>query len=681
MRRLAATAVAACIAVAGLAGVVSAPPTARAAIDAGAGTAAGLDQCGELFTTTDPAGVWSRVNDPNSPVVKVVKVTVPVNGTGTKTHRPDGPGDPIVIYWDPNRTVVLDGVSSSPCETLYHELQHAADDQDGIPDSTLDEKCNGIANAEWRAMEAQNKLRKALGEKQMRTTYHGKPFGSDSFDECKQKQQQKQKPPNKQTNSAFGDPHITTTDGLIYDLQQVGEFTAFTSNNAAVPRVQLRTAPVPNSAYASMVTGAAAGNGNQRIAFVLDNGRLTITHGSKNETATVDEDSEKDLGGGMTIATAAAAENFVGSAYTVRWTDGSELDVDESGFWGLRVSFEPSDAAKSTQPRGLFGTFNGDPADDLTRPDGKVVPVDSPDDVTRSQFGDAWRITQGDSLFEYGPGQSTDTFTDRKFPSAQPQFSPAVSDQARSVCNSARVIGDAILAACVFDVSVTGNPALAQTAAQVSRESTVTAAAGEPLNAKGFGSGLAVSGAVRSVQPVSYEFSAKAGDVANIRSVCTPTGKNITYTVQPISGQVTDPLGVVDGCTDLGRVAFAIDGRYRLAINGEGQYRIAWQATPGDVHRALNLVTSNAGHVAAGTRHYYRFTVAPGQQWTFTTGGACTQVSGFTWSVVDATGALNDRGIMDGCSAIGPLSLAPGQYDVRIDAVGNDADYLFTATS
>ena len=178
--------------------------------------------------------------------------------------------------------------------------------------------------------------------------------------------------------------------------------------------------------------------------------------------------------------------------------------------------------------------------------------MNSSDDVIRSQFGDEWRIAQGDSLFPYGAGLSTETFTDRKFPSAQPQFSPAVSDQARSVCNSAGVIGDAILAACVFDVSVTGNPALAQTAAHVSRESTVTAVAGEPLNSKGFGSGLAVSGAVRSVQPVSYEFTAKAGEVANIRSVCTPTGKNITYTVALISGQVTDPVGVVDGCTDLG---------------------------------------------------------------------------------------------------------------------------------
>jgi hypothetical protein len=56
-------------------------------------------------------------------------------------------------------------------------------------------------------------------------------------------------------------------------------------------------------------------------------------------------------------------------------------------------------------------------------------------------------------------------------------------------------------------------------------------------------------------------------------------------------------------------------------------------------------------------------------------------VSGFHWSVVDASGALNDRGILDGCRTLGPLTLAPGQYDVKIDAQGTDADYAFTAAA
>jgi hypothetical protein len=343
------------------------------------------------------------------------------------------------------------------------------------------------------------------------------------------------------------------------------------------------------------------------------------------------------------------------------------------------VSFSPSDKAKGAKPRGLFGTFNGDPADDLTRPDGRVVPVDSPDDVIRSQFGDAWRISQSDSLFPYGPGQSTDTFTNRAFPAPRPPFSPKVTDQARQVCTSAGVIGDAILAACVFDVSVTGSPALADIAAQVSRESKVTAVAGEPLNAKGFGPGLSVSGTVRNDQPVTYEFTAKAGQVADVRSVCTPTGKNLRYTFSSSTGSFADPIGGVDGCTDLGRVAFATDGSYKLVITGDGQYGITWRATPGDVRRNLNQTASNAGHVNAGTRHYLAFTVTPGQTWTFTPDGACNQVNGFEWSVVDASEALNDRGIYDGCNPMGPLSLAPGQYSVRIQASGTDADYRFTA--
>jgi hypothetical protein len=676
VRRRIAAAFALCAALA----VTSSPADGRAAIEAGAGTAAGLDQCGEVFTAADPAGVWSKVNDPNSPVVKVVKIDAKPDGTGTRTHRPDGPNDPIIIYWDPNRTVTVDNISFNPCETLYHELQHAADDQDGMPDSALDEQCNGVANAEWRAIGAQNKLRKALGEQQMRTSYHGKSLGADSFDDCKQKQQQQQQ--KKQAgNSVFGDPHITTTDGLLYDLQLVGEFTAFTSDDSQAPRVQLRTAPVPDSSVASMVTGAAAGVGDQRIAFVLGDGGLTITHGPKHETVTARNEPQHDLGGGMTVATTAAAADFVDSTYVVRWSDGSEMDVDVSGFWGLRVSFEPSDAAKNATPRGLLGTFNGDPADDLTRPDGRIVPVDSPDADIRSQFGDAWRIVQSDSLFPYAAGQSTDTFTKRDFPSAQPRFSPATSDQARAVCDSVGVLGNALMAACVFDVSVTGNPSLAQTAAQVSRETIVTAVAGEPLNAKGFGPGTAVTGAVRAAAPVTYEFTARAGDVADVRSLCTPTGGDITYTVQVVSGRFDEPVGVVDGCTDLGRVAFAADGTYRLLIDGDGRYGVTWRVTPGDVRRTLDVRAPNFGHVTAGTRHFYRFTVAPGQQWRFAPDGACNTRPGFQWAVVDAAGALNDRGIEDGCNAIGPLDLPPGQYDVRIDATGVDTDYRFTAAS
>jgi hypothetical protein len=56
-------------------------------------------------------------------------------------------------------------------------------------------------------------------------------------------------------------------------------------------------------------------------------------------------------------------------------------------------------------------------------------------------------------------------------------------------------------------------------------------------------------------------------------------------------------------------------------------------------------------------------------------------VPGFIWQILDADGGSDGRGIYDGCQPIGPLTLAPGAYDVQIDAQSTDADYQFTARS
>lgn len=676
------------------------PQLSRAEIDADAGSADGVKLCGMLYSAGhDPSGLWTRLNSPAPPPIQIIATHVPTDGTGTITRHTDDGG--IQIFWDPSHDVVKDGqvagnppnnqLVSSPCEVLYHELQHAADDAD-IPDSTLDDACpepnaegkGGIPYAEWRAVAAENAYRASLGLPP-RTNYNGTDFPPGSFEDCK-----KNPPPPgptnkpKPTNSVFGDPHLATTDGLLYDLQQVGEFTAFTSGDATAPRVQVRTAPVGDSKTASLVSAAAAGNANQRIAFVSKNAVLTITRtdGTKAETVTIDDGAQRDLGAGMTL-TAEASTDFTGRGYTVRWAEGSLLQVNDAGWWGLLVSFEPSGAAKATQPRGLLGNFNGDPADDLTRPDGRRVATDASPATIRSDFGDTWRITQADSLFPYSAGESTASFTDRAFPSGEPQL--AGTDQARTVCQQAGVTSAELLAACVLDVTVTGNPVLADVSAAVARDVKIKTVAGQGRQGGGtdFGAGRAVSGTVSAAKQVTYQFTGRAGEVANIRSECTPSGKGLTYGVGPVdsSGQLGEPVGRVDGCTNLGRVAFATTASYQLLITGDGQYRISWQSTPGDQRRPLNLTAPNTGHVAAATRQNLRFTAKPGQQWTFSPAAGCSQVPGFTWQVVGADGSSGGRGIYDGCQPMGPLPLTPGDYDVQIDAQSTNADYQFTVRS
>lgn len=667
------------------------PQRSHAEIDADAGSANGIELCGMLYAKGhDPSGLWSRLNSPTTPPIKIITTDVPPDGTGTKTRNDD---NGIQIFWDPTRDVSKDDITATPCEVLYHELQHAADDADNVPDSTLDDACpkandkgeGGIPYAEWRAVEAENAYRASWGLPP-RKSYNGTDFPPGSFEDCK-----KNPPPPgptkkpKPTNSVFGDPHLATTDGLLYDLQQVGEFTAFASGDKTAPRVQVRTAPVGDSKTASLVSAAAAGSGDQRIAFVSKNGVLTIsrTDGTNTETVTIDDGAQRDLGAGITLS-ATASTDFTGRAYTVQWAEGSRLQVNDAGWWGLRVSFEPSAPAKADQPRGLLGNFNGDPADDLIRPDGRRVPADASPVTIRSDFGDAWRISQADSLFPYAPGESTATFTDRAFPSGEPQL--ANTDQARTVCQQAGVIAAELLAACVLDVSVTGNPVLADAAAAVARDVTIKSVAGQStgqVSGTDFGAGKTVSGTVSPAKQVTYQFTGHAGEVADVRGECTPSGKGLTYGVGPVdsSGQLGEPVGRVDGCTNLGRVAFAATATYQLLILGDGQYRISWQPTPGDQQRPLNLTAPNAGHITAATRIHLRFNVKSGQQWTFTPAGGCSEVPGFTWQVLGADGSSGGRGIYDGCQPMGPLTLTPGDYDVQIDAQSTDADYRFTARS
>ena len=99
-------------------------------------------------------------------------------------------GDSYIRYLnDHGHDITKDGVTATPCEVLYHELQHAADDTDNNagngPD--LDDTCNGISQAEWRAVTAENAYRAGFGLPP-RKSHNGKQFGSDNFGDCKKNQ-------------------------------------------------------------------------------------------------------------------------------------------------------------------------------------------------------------------------------------------------------------------------------------------------------------------------------------------------------------------------------------------------------------------------------------------------------------------------------------------------------------
>jgi hypothetical protein len=84
------------------------------------------------------------------------------------------------------------------------------------------------------------------------------------------------------------------------------------------------------------------------------------------------------------------------------------------------------------------------------------------------KFADAWRVTDANSLFDYGSGTSTSTFTMRSWPPERPPCEvpgttpaqPIAENLARAACQAVKGGENAN---CVYDVMVTGNPGFATT--------------------------------------------------------------------------------------------------------------------------------------------------------------------------------------------------------------------------
>ncbi len=123
--------------------------------------------------------------------------------------------------------------------------------------------------------------------------------------------------------------------------------------------------------------------------------------------------------------------------------------------------------AQKGQYRGLLGNFDGNTSNDYVSQSGAefVAPL-SPDQLYL-EWGESWRITQSESLFDYETGQSTASFTDRSFPRALIQLenlSPAAKTLGETACRTANIIDPRAFKACVLDVGLTGNTGWASVA-------------------------------------------------------------------------------------------------------------------------------------------------------------------------------------------------------------------------
>lgn len=293
---------------------------------------------------------------------------------------------------------------------------------------------------------------------------------------CTKKQKPKPGAPSGPAESN-GDPHLTTMDALHYDFQAAGEFTLVRSRSGDL-EIQARQEQLRAGDDVTVDT---------MFGLRLDGHRVTIVPTSGDPAVRLDG-APVALADGATRAVGGGSLGNDGGWVLVRWPDGSGASVRSVGRYGLAITLALADARRG-QVAGLLGDFDGAAGNDLATRGGKRIAYTTVDarygyprrvqpkqentrpffDALYDTVGESWRIAQAQSLMDYGPGQSTKTFTDRAVPSKPidaANLSRARRQRAEAICREAGVTDPGPLEDCILDVGATGRRDFAEAAAE-----------------------------------------------------------------------------------------------------------------------------------------------------------------------------------------------------------------------
>jgi von Willebrand factor type D domain/Effector protein len=634
------------VAMTALMAVRATPADAGVVVDPGSGPTSGgnlgaYDACAGDINKYDPT-MLPFFNQPG------VNLSIHEAPWGLHTQTLWNSAKSVTINWDPNYRGRLpgDSVNADPCASLYHELAHARDHLNGTLSTT---ECDdtGINDNEVLATLAENGYREANGLDPRQT--YGAHLLPSSMADCTP-------PTSKLFGWLNGDPHLMTFDGQRYDFQAVGEFTAVSSSTGDLT-IQVRQAAFETSRAVAVNSAVAMNVSGTHLGFYLSDGVVVVHRTSVAAEVSVGKTSLPD---GATLER--IDDPYRGAEYVVTWADGTSASVWRAGVYGLVVTITPS-ASRAKTLSGLLGNFDGDPSNDLALPGGKVITPTSAS--LYPSFADSLRVTSATSLFDYAPGTTTATFTDRSFPAAPANTAGLTSAQraaALSACTAAGVTNVTDRDNCELDVALTGSAAFAISAGDIEQSQLP----GGSTSASGNGGGPPISSTGQTTtasvsQPNSVAhvtFNGTRGQRVHVQVVAT----TLPDQCSALALHGPDDNVLANGCTTPGD---AIDG-FLLPSNGE--YNIFVDPSGGAVGQITLKVSLSQDQVIPATVGGPAVTAtiaAPGDQAqvSFTvTAGQKVFVDATNVSLPDQCGALELNG--------------PGNDDLALGCIADKSGYI-----
>ncbi|MGV3758677.1 MAG: PQQ-binding-like beta-propeller repeat protein [Actinomycetota bacterium] len=377
-----------------------------------------------------------------------------------------------------------------------------------------------------------------------------------------------------------GEPHFSTFDERHYSLQTAAELVGARSDDGRF-EVQWRQEP-----YTDNVSGITA------VAVRIAESRVTV----------VGEDEQLRVDGEVVELEVGEAFRTPGGALVHRTErrivvegpdgDGVVHIQPHPRMIGLLVD-PPEDERGSLE--GLLGDADGDPTNDLVLADGSLL-IDETWEDLHPGLAEAWRVTDATTLFDYEDGLGPDDYWDPTFPAAPlrlEDFSDEERAEADAICRAAGVSEQPRLDRCMFDVLVTGDPGVAELAAQQQEAAGVALSPSGGEDDPSELADIAVSWSTLVPDTGDPWISTLVGDVVVVQANGLERSRSLLI---GLSAEDGEELWRVEGVHPYTRVG--VDGDVVLAV-GEGNGPLAGP----DGNPSLVAIDVATGEVLDDRRH------------------------------------------------------------------------------